>query len=94
MGEKIVLIEPMLGKSKEFILNIFPAFNVKYEMIKEVEKFLGNSNYNEYREIRDSLIWNDLILDRNKQNDEVYVLTKKGVEYIRQENKDWKDIKF
>jgi hypothetical protein len=94
MEERIILTEPFPEKAKEFILNIFPAFNIKYDIHKEVEKFLGNSDYKEYREIRDSLIHNNLILDRDKQNNEVYVLTKKGVDYIKQENKDWKNIKF
>ena len=94
MEEKIVLTEHLPKKAKEFILNIFPSFNIEYDMFDECKKFLDNSDYKEYRKIRDHLISNDLILNRNNQNDEVYVLTKKGVDYIRQENKDWKNIKF
>ena len=92
MNTKIKITEHFPEIAKEFILNIFPAFNIEYNMLKEVERFLSDSDYKEYRKIRTPLIWNDLILNRTKNNNEIYVLTKKGVEYIKQENKDWKNI--
>lgn len=90
--QKIVLEEEMPKKAKEFILNIYPILNNELIIKKEIHKFLGNEDYKEYRKIRDPLIWNDLIVFRHgtEEDNYYYSLEPKGVEYIKQENPNYK----
>ncbi|GAL78293.1 hypothetical protein JCM19274_4792 [Algibacter lectus] len=91
MKEEIVLTEPMKGKANEFVLKMFPILNREIDIERSVYEFIGYEDYNEFRNVRDSLIWNNLIILRHGRNPEFYSLMPKGVEYIKQENKDWKD---
>ncbi|MCD8416079.1 hypothetical protein LNI90_11680 [Tenacibaculum dicentrarchi] len=89
--QKIILKEYLPEKSREFIVNLYPILNNEIIIKKEIHKFLGNDDYKEYRLVRDSLLWNDLIVLRHEhnENEDRYSLMPKGVEYIKQENKDW-----
>ncbi|MCD8413742.1 hypothetical protein LNI95_11480 [Tenacibaculum dicentrarchi] len=94
--KKIVLKYPISEKSKEFIISLFPRLNLEYNIKSKIHKFLGNEKDSVYTEIKINLISNELIVPRRGEypNPEFYVLEPRAVQYIKQENENWKKNDF
>lgn len=95
MSKTINLNEHISEVTINFFLTLYPLNknNFDYNLTSEINKFLNNNDYNKYRKIRDELIWNKLI-EHSKQtypNDEYYKITNKGLNFIKQENPNYKE---